>query len=217
MNHLYGVYTAVVTDNVDPNNLGRVKIALPRLGHTVNPQHGEWARIATLMAGKHYGSWFIPEVGDEVLVAFDAGDFRQPYVLGSLWSNANPPPLASDAHNNKQQLCSRDGLKITLDDEPGAANIRIETPAGQKLVLKDNPAAIEISDNNGNTITLGSNGISITASTKVMLHASLVEIDSGVVTVNSGMTKFSGVVQCDTLISNSVISASYSPGAGNIV
>lgn len=217
MNHLNGVHTAVVTDNVDPHNLGRVRIALPQLGHTANPHHGEWARIATLMAGKQRGSWFVPEVGDEVLVAFDAGDIRYPYVLGSLWSNTNPPPLTSEAHNNKKQLCSRDGLKITLDDSSGAANILIETPAGQKLALQDNPAAIEISDSNGNTITLGSNGITISTSAKLKLSASQVEIDSGVVTVNTGLTKFSGVVQCDALISNSVISASYSPGAGNVL
>ena len=92
----------------------------------------------------------------------------------------------------------------------------VETPGGQKITLKDGPGSIEIRDSNGNSVTLETSGIVVNASAKVTINASMVEISSGMVTVNSGMSKFSGVVQCDTLISNSVISASYTPGAGNI-
>ncbi|MCB0003150.1 MAG: type IV secretion protein Rhs, partial [Anaerolineae bacterium] len=73
-----------------------------------------------------------------------------------------------------------------------------------------------IVDSNGNSVTLDSGGISVVASVKVSVRASTVEVNASMVTVNAAMSKFSGVVQCDTLISNSVISATYSPGAGNI-
>ena len=76
--------------------------------------------------------------------------------------------------------------------------------------------SVEIDDSNGNSIKMESSGVTVTASAKVTINASNVEVSAGMVTVNSGMSRFSGVVQADTVISNSVISASYTPGAGNI-
>ena len=168
------------------------------------------------MAGQNCGTWFIPGVNDEVLVAFEAGDLRRPSVIGSLWNGSSLPPETMDANNNKKLLRSRNGVTITLDDESGQERFIVETPGGQKVTLKDGPGSIEIMDSNGNSVKLEAAGIIVNASAKVTINASTVEISSGMVTVNSGMSKFSGVVQCDTLISNSVISASYTPGAGNI-
>jgi hypothetical protein len=82
--------------------------------------------------------------------------------------------------------------------------------------LKDGPGSIIIEDSNGNSVKLETAGITVTAAAKVTINASMAELTAGMVTVNAGMSKFSGVVQCDTLISTSVISASYTPGAGNI-
>jgi hypothetical protein len=118
--------------------------------------------------------------------------------------------------NNKKVIHSRNGLKITLDDQSGEESLLIETPGGQRITLKDSPGKVEISDTNGNAVKLGAQGITLTAATKVTIDASVVEINSGMVSVNTSLAKFSGVVQCDSLISNSVVSASYSPGAGNI-
>ena len=84
------------------------------------------------------------------------------------------------------------------------------------MVLKDGPGSIEIQDSNGNSVKLETTGITVNASAKVTINGSIVEISAGSVTVNAGMSRFSGVVQADTVISNSVISASYTPGAGNI-
>jgi len=80
----------------------------------------------------------------------------------------------------------------------------------------DGPGAVEITDSNGNSVKLETTGVTVTATAKVTINASAVEVNSGMFNVNAGMSKFSGVVQCDTLISNSVVSASYTPGAGNI-
>jgi uncharacterized protein involved in type VI secretion and phage assembly len=216
MGQLNGVFPAVVIDNVDPENLGRIQVQLPQMDEAGQCGSSVWARMVTLMAGKNRGTWFIPDVNDEVLVTFEAGDVRRPYVIGSMWNSTSSPPETMETSNNKKLLRSRNGVTITLDDESGQERFTVETPGGQKVTLKDGPGAIEIMDSNGNSVKLEAAGIVVNAGSKVTINASMVEISSGMVTVNSGMSKFSGVVQCDTLISNSVISASYTPGAGNI-
>jgi len=214
----YGVYPALVTGLDDPEGQGRVRIKLPWAPDSDGSAYETWARLATLMAGNNRGSWFIPDVNDEVLVAFEAGDTRRPYVVGGLWNGRDAPPEQMDGagQNNIKSIRSRNGVKITLDDSSGQESLILETPGGQKITLKDGPGSIELQDSNGNTVKLEPAGITVTASAKVTINASAVEISAGMVTVNAGMSKFSGVVQADTVISNSVISASYTPGAGNI-
>lgn len=214
----YGAFPALVTDIVDPEGLGRVKIALPWTPDTAGARYETWARLATFMAGNNRGSWFIPDVDDEVLIVFEGGDPRRPYVIGSLWNGKDAPPESMDGagKNFKKVLRSRNGVKLTMDDTDGREQFILETPGAQKLTLKDGPGAVEIVDSNGNSIKLEASGITITASAKVTINASQVAVSAGMVTVDAAMSKFSGVVQCDTMISNSVISASYTPGAGNI-
>ena len=214
----YGAFPALVTDIVDAEGLGRVKIALPWSPDTAGARYETWARLATFMAGNNRGSWFIPDVDDEVLIVFEGGDPRRPYVIGSLWNGKDSPPESMDGagKNFKKVLRSRNGVKLTMDDTDGREQFILETPGGQKLTLKDGPGAVEVVDSNGNSIKMEASGITITASAKVTINASQVAVSAGMVTVDAAMSKFSGVVQCDTLISNSVVSASYTPGAGNI-
>lgn len=212
----YGVYPALVTDNQDPESQGRVRIKLPWLPDSGDSAYETWARLATMMAGNNRGSWFLPDVNDEVLVAFEGGDTRRPYVVGMLWNGQDAPPEQMDSDNNLKTILSRAGVRITMDDTSGSVKLRLETPGGNKIVLDDGGMNITASDSNGNTIKMESAGITITASSKVTVNASTVEVSAGMVTVNAGMSKFSGVVQCDTLISNAVVSTSYTPGAGNV-
>jgi uncharacterized protein involved in type VI secretion and phage assembly len=214
----YGVYPARVSDIEDPEGQGRVKVTLASELDTGGKRHEAWARLATLMAGNNRGSWFVPDLNDEVLVAFEAGDVRRPYVVGALWNGTDRPTESMDGagNNYKKVLRSRNGVKITLHDQDGQEQLVLETPGGQKITLKDGPGAVEIVDRNGNSIKLESAGVTVTASAKVTVNASQVAVSAGMVTVDAGMSKFSGVVQADTVIANSVISASYSPGAGNI-
>jgi uncharacterized protein involved in type VI secretion and phage assembly len=214
----YGVYPAIVTDIKDPDGQGRVKVTLPWSADSGGARYEAWARLATLMAGNNRGSWFVPDTNDEVLLAFEGGDTRRPYVLGALWNGSDKPPASMDGagRNDRKLLRSRNGVKVTLDDSSGQEKFIAETPAGQKVTLTDGPGTVEIVDSNGNAIKLGPSGIVINASAKVTITASLVEVSASMVTVNAGMSKFSGVVVADTVISNSVISASYTPGAGNI-
>lgn len=214
----YGVYPALVSDIKDPDGQGRVMVTLPWSPDSGGARYEAWARLATFMAGNNRGSWFIPDSNDEVLVAFEGGDPRRPYVVGALWNGTDSPPESMDGSGNnyKKVLRSRNGVKVTLDDSDGQENMILETPGGQKITLKDGPGSIEVVDSNGNSIKLESSGITINASAKVTVNASTVAISAGLVTVDAGMSKFSGVVQADTVITNSVISASYTPGAGNI-
>jgi uncharacterized protein involved in type VI secretion and phage assembly len=216
--HWYGVFPALVSDIKDPDGMGRVKVKLPWAPDTGGGAYEAWARVATLMAGNNRGTWLVPDVNDEVLVAFEAGDPRRPFVLGGLWNGTDSPPESMDGSGNnyKKVVRSRNGVKVTLDDADGQEQFICETPGGQKITLKDGPGSVEIVDSNGNSIKLEASGITINASAKVTINASMVQVSAGMVTIDAGMSKFSGVVKCDTLISNSVISASYTPGAGNI-
>jgi uncharacterized protein involved in type VI secretion and phage assembly len=214
----YGVYPALVSDIRDPDGQGRVLVTLPWSPDPDNGRYEAWARVATFMGGNNRGSWFIPDVNDEVLIVFEAGDVRRPYVIGALWNGSDTPPQSMDGsgQNFLKVLRSRNGVKVTLDDTDGREQLILETPGGQRMTLKDGPGAVEIVDSNGNSVKLETSGITVNAAAKVTINASQVEVSAGMVTVNAAMSKFSGVVQADTVISNSVVSASYTPGAGNI-
>lgn len=215
----YGVYPAVVTDIVDPDGQGRVRVELPWSPDPEDDSYEVWARLATMMAGKGYGSWFVPDEEDEVLVTFEAGNPHRPYVVGALWNGQDDPPEQMDSagRNEKKVLRSRNGVQITLDDADGQESLKMETPGGQTVTLKDGPGVIEARDSNGNSVKMESSGVTVNSSSKVTINAGAsVEINAGTVTVNAGMSTFSGVVQASTVITNSVVSSSYTPGAGNI-
>lgn len=157
MNQLPGIIVAVVVDNVDPANLGRIRLRFA-LGTQPKPVVETWARLALPMAAADLGIWRIPDIGAEVVVAFEAGNPQHPIAIGTLWNPASP--AASDA--------------------PGA------------------PA------------------LSITTSGQLTVHAHEVLVNADRLTVNAAVSQFSGLVQADSILTNSVVSASYSPGAGNI-
>ena len=216
----YGVYPALVTDvKGDPDGLGRVKVTLPWVADTGDGRYEAWARVATLMAGASRGSWFVPDPNDEVLVAFEGGDPRRPYVLGGLWNGRDRPPERMDAagQNQKKVLRSRNGVKVTLDDSDGREQLVLETPGGQKVTLKDGPGAIELSDSNGNSLKLAPSGVTIESAGRVRITATQLEVTAGAAQVNAGMSRFSGVVQSPTVIAASVVGSTYTPGAGNIL
>ena len=218
MKNFCGFSPAVVTDNYDPDDLGRVKVRLAGSdeGHGEGEGSEIWARLATLVAGHKRGTWFIPEVDDEVLIAFEGGEDGHYYVVGSLWSDQNRPPETRNTGNNKKLLRLRSGLQITMNEVNGQESFIIETPEGQSLTLKDGPGTIEIRDNMNNVVTLETKGITIHSPTTVSIRASSVEVNAGMLNFRAPFAKFDGAVMCDTLISNSVVSSSYTPGAGNI-
>jgi len=149
-----GVIIGIVTDNADPEGLGRVRVRFPGLS---DDDIGHWARIATLMAGAERGTFFLPEVDDEVLVAFENGDITRPYVLGALWNGQDAPPdTNADGNNNLRFIKSRSGHIIRLDDTDGSEKIEI------------------IDKSEGNTITIdtANNTITISSSKDINIEAS---------------------------------------------
>lgn len=212
----YGVRSAIVRDNQDPDGLGRVRVTLPWAPDPSGAAYDAWARVATLFAGGDRGSWFLPDPGDEVLVAFEGGDPARPFVLGGLWNGASRPPETMGPGNDVKSIVSRNGVRVELHDSDGREQLKLETPGGQRVTLSDGPGKVLVEDAAGNSVALEAAGITVTASAKVTINASMVEVSAGQVTVNAGMSRFSGVVQADTVITNSVVSASYTPGAGNI-
>jgi len=212
-----GTYLAEVTDLNDPANLARVKIRLLNFDGVDGHDGPIWARVALPFAGNNRGAFFIPDIGDEVLITFVNGDSRHPIIIGGLWNGSDSAPGSISGGQNRQKIIrSKNGVKITLEDQDGQEKFITETPAGQKITLKDGPGAITIEDSNGNSIKLETSGITVNAASKVNITASQISVSAGMVQVDAGMTKFSGVVQCDTLISNTVVSSTYTPGAGNI-
>jgi uncharacterized protein involved in type VI secretion and phage assembly len=214
----YGVYPALVTDLNDPDGQGRVKVRLPWSPDADSSAYEVWARVAVLMAGNNRGTWFIPDVNDEVLIAFEAGNPRRPYVVGALWNGTDAPPESMDGANNNyvKTILSRAGIRITMDDTDGAVKLTLETPGGNSIVLDDGSRSIAVEDSNGNSLKMEAAGITITTPAKLTISASTIDASAGMVKVDAGMSKFSGVVQSDTTISNAVVGASYTMGAGNV-
>ncbi len=128
------IAVALVTDNQDPDNLNRVKVMYPAFS---DQDSSYWARIATPSAGKERGFQFLPEVNDEVLVAFEQGDINQPYVIGSLWNGKDAPPQPASDAKDKRMIKSRSGHVIILDDTSGAEKIIIKDKTGSNVVQID--------------------------------------------------------------------------------
>jgi uncharacterized protein involved in type VI secretion and phage assembly len=216
---LVGVYPALVTDVQDPDGQGRVKVSLPFVNSDEGPQAAAWARLATFMAGADRGSWFIPDVNDEVLVAFLAGDARHPVVIGALWNGVDAPPETMDADNNLRSITSRSGHRLLFDDTAAAERVVLKTAGGHRLTLDDaSGGTVTLEHSNGAGMTIDSSGtVAITAVNRITMDApSGLQITASMVTVDAGISTFSGVVKADTVITNSVVSASYTPGAGNV-
>jgi type VI secretion system secreted protein VgrG len=169
-------------------------------------------RLAEMLAGNGYGTWFPPDVDQEVIVEFLNGDPDRPIVTGRLYNGRNEPGEDSP---KVLAIRSKAGNEVRLNDSQGAEQVRL-TAAKDFDIIVGAGGTLTVTDQSGNEVRIASSGIEVTSPAKVKVSASQVEISAGMVTINAGMSRFSGVVQCDTLITNAVISASYTPGAGNI-
>jgi phage baseplate assembly protein V len=165
----YGVVVGVVTNNRDPEEMHRVKVRFPWLN---GDGESNWARVAAAMAGHDRGAYFLPEVGDEVLVAFEHGSVDHPFVIGALWNGKDAAPESNaDGENNHRTIRSRSGHVVRLNDKGGGETIEIIDKTGNQKVVIDSAA---------NTISIEAQGdISITSSSgKLSMSAVGIELDS---------------------------------------
>lgn len=156
LSSIQGLHIGIITDLVDPSGQFRIKVKLPLVDVG---DDGVYARIATLDAGNNRGTFFRPELNDEVLVGFMNDDPRHPVILGMLHSSNKAAPLEPKNDNHKKGYVSRSGIKMLFDDEK--KSLLIETPESRIVELDDVAGTISIKDPNGNKIIMDSNGITI--------------------------------------------------------
>jgi uncharacterized protein involved in type VI secretion and phage assembly len=206
----FGVYPAIVTDLVDPDNKGRIQVKFPSFGQAGDTVRA-WATLITPYADDDQGLEILPEVDSQVVVAFEAGDPARPYIVGACWNGKKALPESPQSANNLRTLKTRSGSMLQFDDTDGAAKVTVSMQSGHKMVLDDTAQEISITHSNGCKIVMNIAGqVTITAN-------STVEVNASAVNIHAPMVVADGVVQCQTLIaSTGVISPSYTPGAGNI-
>ena len=163
--YVKGVAVAVVTQNRDDDGLCRVKVSYP--WHD-KPRESYWARLATPMAGKDRGFVTIPEVNDEVLVAFEREDLRFPYVLGSLWNGKDKPPYHNnDGKNDKRAFRSRKQHYLLFDDGSKGV-VELAHEKGRRITFDDRGFSVQ--DEKGNTVKVNSDSGAMTIEAKGQLN-----------------------------------------------
>ena len=198
---LGGLVIGIVTNNKDPDGLGRVKVALPWLADRFET---DWARIASPMAGRARGFYVLPEVDDEVLVGFAHGRLDSPFVLGALWNGKDKPPEKNDdGKNDRRSFTSRSGHVIRLTDTKGEERIEILDKSGKNSVVVDTKtntvtvsadadvvvraakgkltlsgeAGVEISAAKGDVTVTAGKGMDLKANAKLVLKGATVDIN----------------------------------------
>jgi hypothetical protein len=190
----YGVVTGRVINLLDPLTLGRVQVQLPFIDSVdLSP----WARVAVLLAGPLHGSYFIPNIGDEVLVAFEHGDVNAPYIIGSLWNAMSPPPLPSPVPQISMFKTLAQNTIMFTEVPP---TITIMTPAGQTILLSEagvqivgdpdnavsiTPAGIQVVSGE-NLVDLSPDGVSIVSGGELNLTGATVNITAGEINIVGG-------------------------------
>lgn len=169
-----GVTSGIVTQNKDPDQLGRIKLKLPWREEGFET---DWVRVVSPMAGAARGIFFLPEVGDEVLVAFDRDDIRFPYVLGSLWSRTDKPPQTNDdGKNDIRVIHTRNGHTLLFDDGD-KGRIVIKLSDGKSITIDDSGILI---DDSANKVTLDAKAgtVSIEAKQALTFKAPKISIEA---------------------------------------
>lgn len=191
----YGVAEAIVTDVNDPEKQGRVKVQYPWFDdQTIS----DWCRVRQLYAGNGYGTFFVPEVGDEVLVAFVHGDMRLPIVIGGLYNGQDVPSTYRATDKDEKLMRTKAGHELLFDDRQGEHRLHLKTPAGHLVELSDKDKKVTVQSVAGNVIELDDNVPKVTIKTpagqEIVLDggAGSVTVKGATVTLDAASVKLGG-------------------------
>lgn len=145
MKKMPGVVIGIVKSLDDPRGEGRIELRFPWLFESSS---SAWAPVASLMAGKERGAWYMPEIGDEALVAFEHGDFDHPFIIGFLWNGADKPP---EKTRQNRVIVTPGGHTLRFEDADGAKKVILQSNSGHRVVLDDSLA--------GQTVTIATKGL----------------------------------------------------------
>jgi uncharacterized protein involved in type VI secretion and phage assembly len=217
------LYLATVVNVLDPQNRNQVQVRLYNTDGIADQDGPVWARVAVPFAGGNRGGFFIPDVGDEVVVAFVGADPRCPIVLGSLWNghDSAPETLGGSGQSvDRWTITGKAGTRIAIVEQPAAsATIEFSTPGGLTGTLTDQGGgSITFTNTAQTTVTIDTSGVTVNApSGQVQITAaSQVNITAPTVNVNAATSVFSGIVQCQVMQATTVVATTYTPGAGNV-
>ena len=206
LGNLNSLHLAQVIDNVDPEARGRIKVRLQ-----ASPME-LWASVVAPSAGNGYGASFVPRLEEIVVLAFIDQDL--PLVLGSIWTGGNSVPQEADPQEQHYAIRTPGGSVLEFDDSD-SPKIEMRTRSGHHITIDEGNSEIKV-ELGTQSVTISNAEISVSSIGPVNIDATSVNITASMVEVNAGMSRFSGVVQADTLIATSVVGTSYTPGAGNI-
>jgi uncharacterized protein involved in type VI secretion and phage assembly len=216
-----GAFLAHVVSVQDPDHRNRIQVRLYNIDG-VNGQDGAvWARVAVPFAGSNRGAFFIPDVGDEVLVVYLSGDSRFPVVVGGLWNGHDSAPDSfggSGASVDRWTITGKAGTKIAIIEDSTGPTVQFTTPGGLTGKMTDSDGSIEFSDSNQTSVRIDGSGVTINAPTAQVqvTAASSMTVNAPQLTVNAAMATFSGIIQCPVIQATSVVGTTYSLGAGNV-
>ena len=215
-------HLAQVVNVLDPAGHNRVQV---RVFNTdgINDQDGPvWARVVVPFAGGSRGAFFMPDVGDEVLVVYLSGDSRFPVVLGGLWNGHDSAPDSfggSGDSVDRWTITGKAGTKIAIIEDSSGPTIQFTTPGQLSGKMTDSGGgSIEFTDSMQTSVKIDSSGVTINAPTAQVqvTAASSMSITAPQLTVNAAMATFSGIVQCQVMQATTVVATTYTPGAGNV-
>jgi uncharacterized protein involved in type VI secretion and phage assembly len=215
-------FLATVINVKDPDNHNRVQVRVYNVDGVADQDALVWARVAVPFAGSNRGAFFIPDVGDEVVVVYLAGDARFPIVIGGLWNghDSAPDSLGGSGDSvDRWTITGKAGTKISIVEDSSGPTIEFQTPGQLKGTMTDSGGgSIEFTDSMQTSVKIDSSGVTINAPTAqvTIVAATGVTVTAPKVDVNAAMSTFNGVVKCQVLQATTVIGTTYTPGAGNV-
>ncbi len=214
--HAAALELGEVLSVADPEGLNRVQVRFLSRGEAGGQDSTPWALVAVGFAGDGNGAFLVPDVGSRVVISCLNGDARYPVVLGAVWTggDASPETLPGD-EVDRWSFTGKSGTRIAMVEESGGSKIVLETANGNSVVIDDADGSVKITQG-ANTATFDSGGIKFDT-TNFEISTATFKLTAASAQFETPLADFSGFVMCQLMQTNTVISSTYTPGAGNML